>query len=284
MRLKNVILSLADWIANIILSVFTLALLWFLAQLLFYASFSIPTDSMMPAIRPGDKVLVDKTMMGARIYNPFAAARGEQVDIYRMPGWRDMKRGDIIVFNFPYAASWDSIAMHPAKYLIKRCLALPGDTISIRDCTYMVNGLPTEYANHNGEQELRSFLQQYSNDQEQLTRMIVLRAFPNDSTIPWTISEFGPMWVPAAGKTLQLTPHTATLYRNYIEWETGRKITIDSLGSVAIDGKQTTEYRFTHDYCFVAGDRVFNSQDSRYFGLLPTPFIVGRATKKIKKG
>ena len=37
------------------------------------------------------------------------------------------------------------------------------------------------------------------------------------------------------------------------------------------------EYCFRENYYFVAGDKADNSQDSRYWGLLPEPFIVGRA-------
>lgn len=38
-----------------------------------------------------------------------------------------------------------------------------------------------------------------------------------------------------------------------------------------------THYTFRENYYFVAGDRAMNSQDSRYWGLLPEPYIVGRA-------
>ena len=38
-----------------------------------------------------------------------------------------------------------------------------------------------------------------------------------------------------------------------------------------------TAYTFREDYYFMAGDKALNSQDSRYWGLLPESFIVGRA-------
>ena len=34
---------------------------------------------------------------------------------------------------------------------------------------------------------------------------------------------------------------------------------------------------FSHDYYFMGGDKVENSQDSRYWGLLPDDLIVGKA-------
>lgn len=38
-------------------------------------------------------------------------------------------------------------------------------------------------------------------------------------------------------------------------------------------------YCFKENYYFVAGDKVMNSQDSRYWGLLPEPLIVGKAAR-----
>lgn len=279
-----VIKWVTDWTCNIILGAVGLFVLWFVAQLFFYATFTIPTQSMEPTIHPGDRVMVDKTMMGARLYDVFAAARGEQVKIYRLPGRRAMERGDIIAFNFPYAGEWDSIAMHPSLYYMKRCIALPGDTVEIRDCSYYVNGKPSPVANKQGEQTLRDFIADYSErDPEYLASHLVMAAFPNRKSIPWTVLNMGPMPIPCRGMKMELTPFTAKVYRNYIEWESGMKLSTDSCGSVLMDGMPMTEYIFDEDYVFVAGDRVFNSQDSRYFGLVPMPFVVGKASYLIKK-
>ena len=39
------------------------------------------------------------------------------------------------------------------------------------------------------------------------------------------------------------------------------------------------EYRFMENYYFMGGDNMENSKDSRYWGLLPEPYIVGVATR-----
>ncbi|WP_195326577.1 S26 family signal peptidase, partial [Bacteroides uniformis] len=40
-----------------------------------------------------------------------------------------------------------------------------------------------------------------------------------------------------------------------------------------------SRYCFRENYYFVSGDKMENSKDSRYWGLLPEPFIVGRALR-----
>ena len=49
----------------------------------------------------------------------------EEVEIYRVPGWRKFRRNDVLVFNFPYQEGrWDSIAFDVTKYFVDR---LPPD-------------------------------------------------------------------------------------------------------------------------------------------------------------
>ena len=49
-------------------------------------------------------------------------------------------------------------------------------------------------------------------------------------------------------------------------------------GKVCLGDSIIHEYSFTENYYFMTGDNAANSQDSRYWGLLPEPFIVGKAT------
>lgn len=50
-----------------------------------FSSYKIPTDSMEPAIIPGDYVLVNKLAYGARLFDLFGAVEGKEVKIKRMP-------------------------------------------------------------------------------------------------------------------------------------------------------------------------------------------------------
>lgn len=59
----------------------------------------------------GDNILVWKPTISPRIFNLFASMRNEQTDIYRIPSFSNIKRNDILVFNFPHPNNWDKIEM-----------------------------------------------------------------------------------------------------------------------------------------------------------------------------
>jgi len=68
------------------------------------------------------------------------------------------------------------------------------------------------------------------------------------------------------------------LYRKLIEWEQKKLMTREG-NKVYLGDSLIQEYRFKENYYFVGGDYMENSKDSRYWGLLPEPYIVGVATR-----
>jgi signal peptidase I len=76
-------------------------------------AFYIPSDSMQPTLKPGDRILVNKF-------------------IYR---FRDPKRQEIIVFKYPVA---------PERKFVKRLIALPGDKVEIKEGQVLVNNEPLD--------------------------------------------------------------------------------------------------------------------------------------------
>ncbi len=110
-------------IVTIVLALFATT---FLAQ-----TFKIPSPSMAPALLVGDYLLVDKFVYGGT---------GKWYD--RFLPYRPIRRGDVVVFKYPYED-------HP--YYVKRVIAVPGDRVRIADQHVYLNGLPLRepYAVHN---------------------------------------------------------------------------------------------------------------------------------------
>jgi signal peptidase I len=88
-------------------------------------AFKIPSSSMVPNLKIGDHIFVNKFVFGLRV--PFT--------LKQMVSFKDPQRGEIIVFNFPD---------DPSKDYIKRLIALPGDKIRIDDDKLFVNGVAHE--------------------------------------------------------------------------------------------------------------------------------------------
>ena len=240
-------------------------------QVTVFVTFRIPTDSMQPTLHSGDNILVNKSIMGARIFNIWDAAEEKEVEIHRLPGLGRVKRNDVLVFHYPYPYKNDSLSMHLLKYYVKRCIALPGDTMGIREGHYYIKGMDEPIGNVEAQERIARL------DKED-ARGIVMDAYPWDKYIDWTIQDFGPLHVPAAGQAVVMDSTAVKLYRNLVEWEQQKKLTFQGK-KVFLGDSVIQEYRFRENYYFVGGDYMENSKDSRYWGLLPEPYIVGVATR-----
>ena len=209
--------------------------------------------------------------MGGRMFDVFASADGEEVPVSRLPGWRKLKRNDVVVFNNPYARSNAYMSMDLMRYYVKRCIALPGDTLEIVQGHYRIWGLNEPVGDVKAQQRMARLVPADS-------VRVMLRSYPWDEHVGWTVQEFGPLAVPAKGQTVRMDSTTVKLYRNLIGWEQKRPVNRKG-NQVLLGDSVITEYRFLENYYFVGGDNMENSEDSRYWGLLPEAYIVGVATR-----
>ena len=85
----------------------------------------VPTGSMNPTILEGDLVYVNKLAYGLRF--PLTS--------YRLAKWANPKRGDIVVCFSP----------EDETRLVKRIVAVPGDTVEMRNNVILLNGEPLAY-------------------------------------------------------------------------------------------------------------------------------------------
>jgi signal peptidase I len=234
-----------------------------------FASFKIPSVSMSPSLDTGDHVLVFKPILGPLLFNLFTTLRGEQVEIYRAPGIRKVKRNDIVVLNSPHPGLWDKIEMHIMKYYIKRCIGLPGDTVQVNNGFYSIRGVDELVGNREAQDGISKRDEDSFDDS-------VYYTFPEDSVIHWNIKNFGPLYIPKENDVISMNRTHYVLYRKLIEWE--QKTVLSYQDSVIyLNEKPLKSYQFQKNYYFMAGDRVEDSQDSRYWGLLPEEYIVGKA-------
>jgi len=231
-------------------------------RILLFASFKIPSFSMEPTLQAGDFILVNKQVPGPRID---ILGNGEDGWPVRLAGRRAVRRNDVLVFNGAYHGSAD-IVLEWNVYYVKRCVGIPGDTLSIRDGVYHVNG----QVNKISENENIGRIWEWSVAPE-------FQAAGRFADLGWTVYHFGLLYIPRKGDEIALDSTNVRLYRPLIEYETGKRLT-ETEGAFLLDGRPYPHHRFDRNYYFMAGDNAADSHDSRYWGLLPEDHIVGKVS------
>ncbi len=232
----------------------------------------------------------------------------------RLPGLRKVRRGDCVVFGFPNGDTVLRAApvedyhalvrimgrervsklgpvvarpMDRKDHYVKRCVALPGDTLEVREGLVWVNGEQQtvwpgvqlsykvttttgsyiECFNAEGLEKLKGY-KSVLEVEPMLERESDWREiFPFTQESGWTRDFFGPLWIPSKGATVELTEENLPLYERIIrDYEHGD---VDA-------ALQEGSYTFEQDYYFMMGDNRHNSLDSRYWGFVPEDHIVGR--------
>lgn len=317
-----------EWFNAIVFAVITVILI----RSFLFEAYTIPTPSMEKSLLVGDFVVVTKIAYGPRLPRtpltipfthqniPFTERnsflRWIKLPYYRLRGYAEVSRNDIVVFNYPMDTEFP---VDHRQHYVKRCVALPGDTFEIKDREIYINHKNVEVPKEiqfnyhvkvkedinadsladlgitEGGKISRSgdySLTLSSENAEKIRGMKNIEKmevftekkklfmdyiFPQSEKYPWNADNYGPLVIPKIGDSVEINITNLPLYSRIISVYEKNELGLLN-DSIFINGKPAKYYKFKMNYYFVMGDNRHNSADSRFWGFVPEDHIIGKAS------
>ena len=264
-----------------------------------------------------------------------------QNDYRRLKGFRSVERGDNVVFGFPHGdtvirrapaedyhtlvrvlgretvANFGEIVARPMDkkdHYVKRCVALPGDTLEVRDGLVWVNGEQQEVYEGvqlsykvvtNGQRINSRILDRFGVNFRELyfdpslpgypAMMLTSELLEQVRQLSNVVSIEGNLETDPANSSKEIFPFTESSgwTRDFFGplWipKKGTTVALNSENlplyeriitvyenSDLEEALEKGEYTFKQDYFFMMGDNRHNSLDSRYWGFVPEDHLVGK--------
>lgn len=352
--------SSGEWVSSILFAIVAATIV----HTYIIQPYVIPSSSLEKSLLVGDFLLVSKVHYGPRIPMTTVAApmvhdtipklgvksymfddnydkrksalkNKLQLPYLRIPGFDKIDRNEIVVFNQPADTLLDMNDFNPDRNyykpidkktnLVKRCVAVAGDSLEIRDGYVYINGVKNELPDRAALQfsyevklkEGKSFnnsIYETLKSRHDITDgiygvgdKIILPAasdnavntfknhpsvaslekitepegvrdngiFPHDPNYKWNRDFFGPLYIPEAGKTIDINLENLPLYKRVISEYERNDLQVKG-NQIFINGQATDKYTFKQNYYWMMGDNRHNSIDARAWGFVPFDHVVGK--------
>ena len=337
----QIVKNVTSWVGAILFAVVAATLV----HTYFMRPYAIPTSSLEKSLLIGDYLFVSKFHYGARLpITPVALPMVHdsipktnlpsycnkiKLPYMRLPAIQKIKRNDIVVFNWPadtLKTMWgDNSGKFTYKPIdkktnyVKRCVAIAGDTLEIKDGTIYINGKVSIMPDRAKPQffykvklkdfnQINNLLKTYKITEARQTsdknvlinlddetakriknnpNVISLEKFvnpkgkydkaifPHNEQYKWSIDNFGPIYMPKKGETVELNKKTIPFYRDLLKRYEGVSFA-ETENEFFINGKKVNKYTFKQDYYWMMGDNRQNSLDARFWGYVPFDHVVGK--------
>lgn len=281
-----------------------------LARFFLFDTYRVASDAMAEFQAKGDRLLVEKWSLGARLPQaikwPFIKDKAKSrwilsEKVNRLPGLSNIHREDLLVFNQPLGKASEPVNLRPV--LLSRCVGLPGDFVRLDGTSLYVNEAPKPRSvdalfcyhywpaqNALVEEAFKAAGMQRPlltrNDtgfifmpQLEFMRLLIAHPILKVALKPYasTMDNLSTL-VPYRGYTIPLDRRSMETWQALINAHEGISLTEAKDSSWLVNGVAAAQYTFKQDYYVVLNDHQGYLNDSRRFGLVPASHVIGRAS------
>ena len=350
--------SSGDWVSSILFAIVAATIV----HTYFMQPFTIPSSSLEKSLLVGDFLFVSKFHYGARVPMTTVAApmvhdtipklgtksylfddnfearntswkNKLQLPYLRFPGFENIERNDIVVFNQPADTLLNMNDFRPDRNyykpidkktnLVKRCVGIAGDSLEVRNGYVYINGKKNELPDRAHLQfsylvqpKTNQFNPKFLKDRYDITDGFGImnsqntyyfsaisdeavakfknhpnvasitpnkqekgvrdsNIFPHHPDYNWNVDYFGPLYIPEAGKIIDINLEVLPIYKRIITEYEGNTLQVKG-NQILINGEVTDTYTFKQNYYWMMGDNRHNSIDARAWGFVPFNHVIGK--------